>query len=58
MSRKATEASGTDESGNASAIFRATVVFPDPVPPVMPMISGFTSRRRRIVIDGDEARTV
>lgn len=57
MSRKATDASGTDESGNDSAIFRATVVFPDPVPPAMPMNSGFTIRRREGSIAGDDAST-
>src|SRR5687767_223831 len=51
MSRKATEA-----SGRALAIFRATVVFPDPVPPAMPMISGFTERSRKGSIAGDDAQ--
>jgi hypothetical protein len=50
MSRKATEA-----SGSASAIRRATVVFPDPVPPAMPMMSGFTGGRRQGSIAGDDA---
>ena len=36
MSRNA-----TDDLESASATLRATVDFPDPVPPAMPMTSGF-----------------
>src|SRR3989304_879032 len=39
MSRKA-----TDAGVSASAIRRATVDFPEPEPPAMPMMSGFTAR--------------
>ena len=31
----------TDSACSACATFRATVDFPDPVPPAMPMIKGF-----------------
>src|SRR5687767_8693942 len=51
ISRNATEA-----SGNAFAIFRATVVFPDPVPPAMPIMSGFTGPYRKGSIAGDDAQ--
>src|ERR1019366_3627522 len=37
----------TDAGVSASAILRATVDLPDPDAPAMPMMSGFTGRRRR-----------
>jgi hypothetical protein len=35
----------TDAASSASATLRATVDFPEPVPPAMPMISGFIARK-------------
>src|SRR5438128_11273323 len=38
----------TDSVLSACATFRATVDFPDPDPPAMPMMSGFTCWRARV----------
>ena len=46
----------TDAGTSASAILRATVDFPEPDPPAMPMIVGFIARRGDVIGTQESSR--